>query len=293
MDGRAGERAAADKTPDTLVSILGAEMQHEALGDGAIAVITGAASGIGLATAQALSSRGMRIALVDLDDRRLDAAAATLEGPSLCQAMDVSDADAMMALADRCFDEFGRVDLLMNNAADRVAGGGADSLDAWHRTMEINFWAALYAERAFLARMLEQGRPGIILNTGSKQGITNPPGNVIYNVTKSALKTYTEQLEHRLRNREACKITAHLLVPGFTITGPHEPNPGGWSPKRLVDYMLPRLERGDFYIICPDNEVTEEMDAKRMAWAAGDMIENRPPLSRWHPQWSERFKAQS
>ena len=268
-------------------------MQHKALGKGAVAVITGGASGIGLATAQAFSERGMRVVLVDLDDQRLATAAATLEGPSLCHAMDVSDADAMMELADRSLHEFGRIDVLMSNAADRVAGGGADTLDAWHRTMEVNFWSAIYAERAFLPRMLEQGRPSIILNTGSKQGITNPPGNVIYNVTKSALKTYTEQLEHRLRNTEDCQITAHLLVPGFTITGPHKPNPGGWSPEQLVEYMLPRLERGDFYIICPDNEVTEEMDAKRMAWAAGDMIDNRPPLSRWHPDLSETFKAQS
>ena len=267
-------------------------MQHPAITNGAVAVITGAASGIGLATAQALSKRGMQIALVDLDPSRLHAAAATLSGPSLCQAMDVSDPGAMEAFADRCFDELGRVDLLMNNAADRVAGGGADDLAAWHKTMEVNFWAAIYAERAFLPRMIAQERPGIILNTGSKQGITNPPGNLIYNVTKSALKTYTEQLEHQLRNTEDCQITAHLLVPGFTITGPHKPNPGGWSPEQLVDYMLPRVERGDFYIICPDNEVTEEMDAKRMAWAAGDIIENRPPLSRWHPDWSDKFKNQ-
>lgn len=267
-------------------------MQHDAIASGSVAVITGAASGIGLATAQALCKRGMHVCLVDLDISRLEAAAATLEGPSSCHAMDVSDTDAMMALADHCFSELGRVDLLMNNAANRVAGGSDETLDGWHRTMEVNFWAAVYAERAFLPRMLDQGHPGIILNTGSKQGITNPPGNVIYNVTKSALKTYTEQLQHTLRNTAGCKITAHLLVPGFTITGPHKPNPGGWSPEEVVAYMLPRLERGDFYIICPDNEVTEEMDAKRMAWAVGDLIENRPPLSRWHPDWSETFKAQ-
>ena len=266
-------------------------MQHQALTKAAVAVITGAASGIGLATARALSRRGMFIVLVDLDTPRLEAAAATLDGPFLCQAMDVRDADAMMRLADRCFNEAGRVDLLMNNAAERVAGADDDSLTAWQHTMEVNFWAAIYAERAFLPRMHDQGRPAIILNTGSKQGITNPPGNVIYNVTKSALKTYTEQLQHRLRNTQGCQITAHLLVPGFTITGPQKPGPGGWSPEELVEYMLPRLERGDFYIICPDNEVTEAMDAKRMAWAAGDMIENRPALSRWHPDWAGQFKA--
>ncbi len=268
-------------------------MTHPALNAGAVAVITGAASGIGRATAQALSARGMSIVLVDLDAADLNAAAATLDGPSHCEAMDVSDEAAMAALADRVFDTFGRVDMLMNNAAVRVAGGGQnDTLENWRRAMEVNFWASVLAERAFLPRMLQAATPAIVLNTGSKQGITNPPGNVIYNVTKSALKSYTEQLQHTLRNTEGCQISAHLLVPGFTITGPHKPNPGGWSPDELVAYMLPRLEQGDFYIICPDNEVTSEMDAQRIAWAAGDIIENRPPLSRWHPEWAEVFKAQ-
>lgn len=265
---------------------------HPALRPGAVAVITGAASGIGLAMARAMSARRMSVVLVDLDAKGLESAAASLAGPSMCRAMDVSDEAEMAALADATFARFGRVDLLMNNAAMRVAGGNDDSLANWRRTMEVNFWAAVLAERAFLPRMMASGAPGIILNTGSKQGITNPPGNTIYNVTKSALKTYTEQLQHRLRMTADCRITAHLLVPGFTLTGPHKPDPGGWTPERLVDYTLPRLERGDFYIICPDNEVTPEMDARRIAWAAGDMIENRPPLSRWHPDWAEKFKAQ-
>ena len=265
---------------------------HPALGAGAVAVITGAASGIGLAMARALSARGLGIVLVDLDADGLEAAAASLGGPSFCRAMDVSDEAEMTALADAAFARFGRVDLLMNNAARRVAGGKDESLDDWRRTMEVNFWAAVLAERTFLPRMMASGAPGIILNTGSKQGITNPPGNAIYNVTKSALKTDTEQLQHRLRGTEGCRISAHLLVPGFTLTGPHKPDPGGWTPEELVSYTLPRLERGDFYIICPDNEVTPEMDARRIAWAAGDMIENRPPLSRWHPDWADRFKAQ-
>ena len=258
-----------------------------------VAVVTGAASGIGLATAQALSARGMVVMLVDLDQEKLDTAAATLSGPSHTAAMDVSDATAVAALADRVFGELGRVDLLMNNAARLVAGGSDNSIEDWRRTMEVNFWAPVLAEQAFLPRMIGAGHKAMILNTGSKQGITNPPANSpIYNVTKSALKTYTEQLQHRLRNTEACQVSAHLLVPGFTITGPMPDHPGGWQPAELVEFMLPRLERGDFYIICPDNEVTPEMDAKRMAWAAGDMIENRPPLSRWHPEWAEAFKIQ-
>ena len=90
-------------------------------------------------------------------------------------------------------------------------------------------------------------------------------------------------------------MTAHLLVPGFTYTGmirrfmPEQP-PGAWAPAQVVAFMVDALGRGDFYILCPDNDVTREMDNKRMAWAMGDIIENRPPLSRWHPEYGDAFK---
>jgi hypothetical protein len=69
------------------------------------------------------------------------------------------------------------------------------------------------------------------------------------------------------------------------------PKPAGaWSPEEAVEFMLNSLSRGDFYILCPDNDVSRTLDERRIAWAAGDIIENRPPLSRWHPAWSEAFK---
>jgi hypothetical protein len=83
-------------------------------------------------------------------------------------------------------------------------------------------------------------------------------------------------------------------VPGFTYTGitgrPTKPD-GAWTADQVVDEMLKGVEAGDFYIICPDNDVTSEMDKKRMAWAIGDIIENRPPLSRWHPDYKDAFAA--
>jgi short-subunit dehydrogenase len=156
--------------------------------------------------------------------------------------------------------------------------------------MDVNFWGVENAVRAFVPHMIESSTPGMIVHSGSKQGITNPPGNSIYNITKSALKAYTEALEHELRNTQGCKVTAHLLVPGMTTTRGREHRPGAWWPDQVIDFMMTALERRDFYIICPDGEVTAEMDAKRMVWATGDIVSGRPPLSRWHDDYKKAFE---
>jgi hypothetical protein len=153
----------------------------------------------------------------------------------------------------------------------------------------VNFWGVVHGVSEFVPRMLEQGRPALVVNTGSKQGITNPPGNLAYNVSKSALRTYTEGLQHELRNTEGCRITAHLLIPGWTTTGKNQHRPGAWMPDRVIDVLLAALDRGDFYIICPDDETTLKMDRKRILWSAGDLVENRPALSRWHPDYAREF----
>jgi NAD(P)-dependent dehydrogenase (short-subunit alcohol dehydrogenase family) len=178
----------------------------------------------------------------------------------------------------------------MNNAVTRVGGGPWGSLEDWRRAVDVNLWGVINGVRAFVPRMMEQGQPSLVINTGSKQGITNPPGNLAYNMTKAALKTYTEGLEHDLRTTEGCRVGAHLLVPGWTTTGKKQHRPGAWLPDQVIDILLDALDRGDFYIICPDGEVTPEMDRKRILWGAGDMTEKRPPLSRWHPDFAEAFE---
>jgi short-subunit dehydrogenase len=143
--------------------------------------------------------------------------------------------------------------------------------------------------------MMEQGTPCAIINTGSKQGITTPPGDTAYNISKAGVKVFTEALAHELRNRPDCKVTAHLLIPGFVYTGltkargVTEKPAGAWRPEQVIDFLLPALERGDFYVLCPDNETTRDMDEKRIRWAADDIVQNRPPLSRWHPDYKDAF----
>ena len=277
-----------------------------ALAPGRVAVVTGAASGIGLAVAKQLAAMHMKVVLADRDKAQLDQAAGEVaaialgnageDGDALAVVCDVSKPEDLVRLADAAFGRFGEVSFLMNNAGvGNNPGKSWEDREAWRKLIDVNFWGAVHGVEAFVPRMLAQGSAGIVVNTGSKQGITTPPGNLAYNVSKAALKTYTEGLAHELRNMPGANISAHLLIPGFTFTGlttgATEKPAGAWTGDQVAEFMLESLARGDFYILCPDNEATREMDERRMAWAVGDIIENRPALSRWHPDHKEAFDA--
>jgi NAD(P)-dependent dehydrogenase (short-subunit alcohol dehydrogenase family) len=212
-------------------------MTHAVLAEGRVAVVTGAAMGIGLAACRRLASLGMKVAMADVDAAELRLAEAEVAKVAprgrdavLAVPTDVARPDEIGALKDAVYDRFGEVGLLMNNAATRVSGASSEELADWRHAMEVNFWGVVCGVRAFLPAMLAQGTACAIVNTGSKQGITNPPGNLVYNVTKAAVKTYTEGLQHELRNTPGCRVSAHLLIPGWTTTGKRDHKPGAWLP---------------------------------------------------------------
>jgi len=273
---------------------------HPALARGRVAVVTGAASGIGLAAARKFVSLGMKVCMADANAEALQAASASVassaERPEDVFAfpLDVARREEVESLRRACRDAFGEVAVLMNNAGVGGGGGLFGDPQRWRRLIDVNLWGVINGVQSFAPEMIEQGTPCAIVNTGSKQGITTPPGDAAYNVSKAGVKVVTEALAHELRNIPDCKVSAHLLIPGFTFTGitsaPTAAKPAAaWTADQVVDFLLPAMERGEFYVLCPDNDVTREMDERRMLWAAQDIVENRPALSRWHPDYKEAF----
>ena len=266
-----------------------------------VAVVTGGASGIGLAAAMRFAKAGMKVCIADLGAERLKEAEAKLVSVAggaadiMTSATDVSRVEEVMALESAVQKRFGGTDILMNNAGIQPGSQMFGPAENWQRILGVNLWGVINGTQVFAPHMIERGRPGLIINTGSKQGITTPPGDPAYNVSKAGVKALTEALQHELRGLDS-KISAHLLIPGFVFTGltsrgRTEKPAAAWTAEQTVDFMIEKLEAGDFYILCPDNDVSRQLDERRILWAAGDIVENRPPLSRWHKDYAEAFAA--
>jgi len=264
---------------------------------GNVALITGAANGIGLAAARRFAGLGMKIVMADLGGAALERAAAEVaalaESDVLAAATDVSQRSQMQRLHAEVEQRFGAVSVLMNNAGvGNNPGLPWENGDAWQKLFDVNLWGVMHGVQAFVPSMLASEKPGMVINTGSKQGITSPPGNYAYNLSKAALRNYTESVSHALRGACGARISAHLLIPGFThtgMTGVVEKPASAWTSEQVVEFLLERVSAGDFYVLCPDNAVDRATDERRMRWAMDDIILNRPALSRWHPDYEAEF----
>ncbi len=266
---------------------------HAAVAPGSVAVVTGAASGIGYSLAGRLAGLGMKVVLVDLPGDRLTTAAASLPG-AVAMPADVADRDAVAHLATEVEARFGAPSILAANAGIQPGSSIFDTEGTWDRILDVNLRGVVRTVQAFAPGMIASGRPGLVVVTGSKQGITTPPGDPAYNVAKAGVKAFAEALQHELRNTPGCRVEARLFVPGFVFTpltarGRTEKPAGAWTPDQTVDFLLAALDRPDFYVLCPDGEVDRRTDERRILWAAGDVVENRPPLSRWHPDFAAAF----
>ena len=188
---------------------------------GKVAVVTGAASGIGRATAEAFAREGMQVVLADIEEPRLEKAAAELAEAGhtvLPVVTDVSKGESMDALAARTIEEFGGVHVVHLNAG--VAAGGAMwtlTERDWQWTLGVNLWGVIHGIRAFVPTMVEQG-DGHVVNTASMAGLTSAPFLGPYNVSKHGVVTLSETLQKELA-MQGLNIGVSVLCPGWVNTG--------------------------------------------------------------------------
>ena len=188
---------------------------------GKVAVVTGAASGIGRATAEAFAREGMKVVLADIDEAAVEKAAAELAEAGhtvVAVRTDVSDGDSMDALAKRAVDEFGTYHLVHLNAG--VATGGLMwtlTERDWRWTLGVNLWGVIHGIRAFVPRMVEQGE-GYVVNTASMAGLTSAPFMGPYNVSKHGVVTLSETLQKEL-SMSGIDVGVSVLCPGWVNTG--------------------------------------------------------------------------
>lgn len=187
--------------------------------EGKVAVVTGAANGIGRALALGFAAEGMRVVAADIDEAGAKSTADRAGAHAVARGVDVADAESVAALADGCFDELGQVDLLVNNAG--VFQGGLSwerSLEDWHWTFGVNVYGIIHGHRSFVPRMIAQGTEGHVVNTASVAAFVPGPSSAPYIVSKCAALSLTECLAHDLAAVGA-KIGASVLTPSAFDTG--------------------------------------------------------------------------
>jgi len=216
---------------------------------GRVAVVTGAASGIGRGLARHAAREGMRVVMADVEAPALDDAVAevrALGADAVGIRTDVSRADEVQALADQTFERFGATHLLCNNAGVFQAGVVWQRTQAdWDWVMGVNVWGILHAIRAFVPRMLEQGTDAHIVNTASMAGLISVAYSGPYVVSKFAAAALTECLAHDLRAQEST-IRVSCLVPGLVDT-------------RIADSTRNRPDEPPSEVTAPDHHFVAEV----------------------------------
>ena len=231
-------------------------MPHPALVPDAVAVVTGGASGIGLAAASRFAEAGLQVCIADLGAGAAGGGGGGAGGRGARRRRRGHGGRDRRRPGGRAGaagggggERFGGTDVLMNNAGIQPGTGVFGPAEVWERILATNLRGVIHGTQAFVPGMIARGRPGLVINTGSKQGITTPPGNPAYNVSKAGVKVYTEALAHELRQTEGCRVSAHLLIPGFVFTGltrgdRAEKPAAAWTPEQTVDFMLDEARGG-------------------------------------------------
>ncbi len=243
--------------------------------DGKVAVITGGASGIGLAMARRFAAEGMKLVLADIEQLALDEAVGSFgEGVEvLGMAIDVADYSAVEALRDAAVDAFGTVHVVCNNAG--VGSGGLSwevPLEDWQWVIGVDLWGVIHGIKAFVPLLVEQG-VGHVVNTSSMAGVTSPPYMAPYNVSKHGVVTLTETLYSELA-LVAPGVSATVVCPGWVKTridqssrnrpggatpaaalmeeAPNNPIATGIDPAAVADLVAEAVLTNQFYVFTHD-----------------------------------------
>lgn len=185
--------------------------------NGKVAVITGAASGIGEGLARHCAAQGMRVVLADINEQRLQVLADSLETEAIYRKTDVADSDQVAELADFAWNTFGQVDLLFNNAGVLISGASWEvPLKDWQWILNINLMGVVHGLHHFVPRLLAQGSPAHIVNTSSLAGLMAAPLMGPYTVSKQAVLALTETLSYELADTA---VSVSALCPGPIATG--------------------------------------------------------------------------
>ena len=244
-----------------------------------VAVVTGAASGIGRALARRFADEGMKVVLADVEGAAAEKVAAELRergAQALGVQTDVSSSEQVEALAEQTYGTFGAAHVLCNNAGVFTGGAGwKQSLADWKWVLDVCLWGVIHGIHSFLPRMLEGGEPGHIVNTASLAGLVSLMGTAPYNAAKHGVVTITETIAQELARRDA-KIRMSVLCPGpidtaISESGRNRPGDlpprvetstdrvlremidGGMPPKQVAEIVLEGIRAERFYIFTHDD----------------------------------------
>lgn len=273
---------------------------------GRVAVITGAASGIGFALAERASKEGMTVVMADIETKALESAAASLRehgGKVAAHRVDVSNEADVEGLAARVFEEFGGAHLLCNNAGviSRQRPAWEYSLSDWRWLLDVNLWGVVHGIHSFVPRMLAGGDEGHIVNTASMAGlVTGGPGTAVYDATKHAVLSLSESLYRDLVIRQT-KVSASVLCPGAVSTnifeaernrpstlGPAEGRPpvsglatalpgSSFPPEEMANQVFDAVRANRFYVLAAQPEMLEwtRMGHERMWQGKNPAVSHR------------------
>ncbi len=263
---------------------------------GKIAVVTGAASGIGRGLADRFAAEGMRVVLADVEQAALDAAESEMKAAGadvLAVRTDVSKANDVNELARKTIERFGAVHIVCNNAG--VGGGGPlpsweSPIEEWQWVLGVNLWGVIHGVRAFVPIMLKQDEPAHIVNTASVAGLIAGAGGPAYTTSKFGVVGYSEALHHELAYASSGKIKVSVLCPALTNTriiesgrnypggAPAEPAAG--TPERMMLDTIKTIFAGGM----PPSEVAQQVL---------DAIINERFYVLTHPEHNDRMQMRA